>query len=467
MMRGEMAWRGAGGADMEDDDFFTDVQTVSPIARAGQFLSLFCIAAFMVGTLIGFRGGFQAVVALLAAAAFVAVLLLPRNAGVGLLGVAMLCAIDPALRVTLFIPLGLPHNTLNYLLLLATAWALPALATRLDTRLRILLAFVCVLGIQVTISPETQLGLHATFEVAIGFALVGCFMRAGVSDETLWWTAIVAATASATCIGSFYYLRPVLFINPNALVHVPLAGIAAMALAVTRVAPRRWGLVSLLVTVNLALAFITASRGGFLTALPLTLYILMRTPGFRWKGYSLTIVTVAFLLVPLMSGAQFSRTAAKWGRFVNPELTTEQATSSRGSIAKFGWDTFKRNPMGIGTGAFQHANAETALTTKGLAAHSGWIKTMAENGVVGLGLLVSFVAAFAFGRPHSPDVSRALGPLVAFTMSVLLITTEFQSKALWLFVGGAIVLLQGDMQKPAVRNLFRPSVINAPQRRRT
>ena len=438
------------------------------VTTAGRILT----AASLIGFGVALTAGFEAMVLMLTIAGLVALVTTLRSPAVGLLGVALLCTLDAPIRAYVTTPYDLHYNSFNYVLLTLGVFAAPLVWRRKDLRIELLAAFVCLLTLQLYHSTNLRLGMHSILEVVASFGLIGCFMRAGVEEETLVWIAIVTSTAAACCLIAYYVSPPERSILVNALVHVPLAGLAAVALAVTQRVDRRWWLLGVLVTVNIALAFVTGSRGGFSTSALLALYILARSPKFRWKGYIVLLFGIMFVAAAVTWNDAYTNTVAKWFQLVDPDRTFSQASSSRSDIAEFGWTTFRANPMGIGTGSFTEASGDLSTLGRNLAAHSAWIKIMAENGVAGLAVFIAFIAAFATARPRGSAVNSALGPLVAVVTSVAFLSSEFQSKSIWLLVSGAIVLLQSTRRgatAPAippggVRHL-RSVAVKAPGRR--
>jgi hypothetical protein len=80
---------------------------------------------------------------------------------------------------------------------------------------------------------------------------------------------------------------------------------------------------------------------------------------------------------------------------------------------------------------------------KEFAAHSGWVKIMAENGIPGLLLLLAYALSFLIVGRRSPyPIVRKMGTLVSVVLLASWISAEFDSKGLWLFCAGATVLLQ-------------------------
>jgi hypothetical protein len=96
-----------------------------------------------------------------------------------------------------------------------------------------------------------------------------------------------------------------------------------------------------------------------------------------------------------------------------------------------------------------------------MSAHAGWVKTLAENGIPGMILLITFVSSFAVAGWHGRGWHlRVLGVTVTSVIGVGLLSTEFQSKSLWFLAAGAMVLL-------ATTRPVRPRVRPRKARRRS
>jgi heme/copper-type cytochrome/quinol oxidase subunit 3 len=102
----------------------------------------------------------------------------------------------------------------------------------------------------------------------------------------------------------------------------------------------------------------------------------------------------------------------------------------------------------VGTGGFParyREVSETGFTFRQgqeVAAHSGWMKTLAENGVMGMLVLSAYVLSFAVvGMRRGDRSQRLIGLLTTSALAVALVSTEFQSKGLWLLAAGTTTLL--------------------------
>ena len=116
-----------------------------------------------------------------------------------------------------------------------------------------------------------------------------------------------------------------------------------------------------------------------------------------------------------------------------------------------GWYIFTEHPwVGVGTGGFSDASiglplyeGATTFRPEGRAAHAGWIKVLAENGLPGGALLLAYVVSFTLSGWRTRDRElRRLGVLTTAVLGLAFVTTEFQGKGLWLLAAGTTVLLQ-------------------------
>jgi O-antigen ligase len=134
-------------------------------------------------------------------------------------------------------------------------------------------------------------------------------------------------------------------------------------------------------------------------------------------------------------------------------------TSGRSDLAIGGFYIFEAHPMGVGTGSFKlawknldrHDNMGDYARGELRAAHSGWVKVLAENGVLGILLLAAWVGSFAYGALRTRKRTlRRLGFLTSLALAAALLSTEFQSKGLWYLAAGATVFLQRDSVEGAM-----------------
>ncbi len=69
----------------------------------------------------------------------------------------------------------------------------------------------------------------------------------------------------------------------------------------------------------------------------------------------------------------------------------------------------------------------------GMQAHSGWIKTLSENGIPGVVLLFGFSLSYAaVGWRLRADGVLPFCLTISLILAIAFISTEFQAKGLWL-----------------------------------
>jgi hypothetical protein len=173
-------------------------------------------------------------------------------------------------------------------------------------------------------------------------------------------------------------------------------------------------------------------------------------------------------VVVIAAGAHFANAQARTIHRLTKLFTVEHSlagdytlagrTSGRSDLAIGGWYIFQDHPLGVGTGGFgtywsemgRHYGLVYARGEKA-PAHSGWVKTLVENGLPGIILLFAYVASFGVVamRQRDWDVWR-LGMLTSAAIGAGLLTTEFQTKALWLLAAGATAFLQREQMERAM-----------------
>jgi O-antigen ligase len=149
----------------------------------------------------------------------------------------------------------------------------------------------------------------------------------------------------------------------------------------------------------------------------------------------------------LLSGSEIADGAlARWRKAFDPTLEARQRTSYRSELARAGLTIGVENPgLGVGTGGFGTAqysqSPRLGLRSGHAAAHSAWVKVLAENGLPGLVLLLGFVASYAvLGRRGR---RRRLGLVTVVFLSTAMLWTQFASKVLWMTAAFAAVAVCG------------------------
>jgi hypothetical protein len=411
-------------------------------------------AALLLGT--GLVVGFQIALAILCAIGFLGSAVGLRYPVVGLLSTAVLCTVDPVMNEYVFSLPGLRWNTYNYWLLFVAVLFLPTLVRRRERSVHLLGALAAVLGLELLISPDLVTGANDMFAVLAVFGLLVYFVNAARFPAAWFWAGIVCGVVAAVG-GLVFYLQEASLppINPNAWAFYPISALVAICYALRLGQERRHGQLMLgaLAAVNVGWVFLSGSRGGLLMALICSLFLLVSMRGLGQR--TLTVGVAA--LVALTAATQFTGmqeyTLRRIRLLSDSEASLTDRTSGRSALVEGGWYLFLEHPLGVGTGGFADTwktldrREESSEWGKGewKTAHAGWVKILVENGIIGFACLAGLVVHFAvagLGRAARP--ARRIGWLASAVLGLALISTEYQSKALWFTAAGTTVLLGAD-----------------------
>jgi O-antigen ligase len=373
----------------------------------------------------------------------------------GLLGVALLCTLDAVSRN--YVPSSViwRWNTFNYLLLAATVvLAFKCVSFRnIQSKLLAGLVLVLAIGMISSLSPPDGYQ-HIRGAVAFWGLLVFC-ERGGVRGDTWFWAGIVSGVAGATGGFAYFLADPNVQreINKNALSYFPLTAMFVCCLALTyrETSHMRKVILVSLTTISGGWVFLTGSRGSSVIAALCLIFALLqiRSTGLR-LAFAL-VGTVAIAYASTRFESEGGRSAARVQKLFDSSYSLSGRTSGRSDLAIAGWYLFLENPvLGVGTGSFAPKWARL-IDLPGLStykfgeqqqAHSGWIKTLAENGLPGFVFLGSFVASFAVqGWKRKPDGLFFLGCWITLVLGLAFLSTEFQGKGLWLLAAAGSLRL--------------------------
>jgi hypothetical protein len=385
----------------------------------------------------------------------------------GLLGVGILCVIDSPAQVFLMTGGLWRWNSFNYFLLLVLFVFAPLALRWTDVHTRLLLVFLVVLSAGLVISSQPELGVFHMLGIGAIFGLRIFFDRAPDLDDLYWLGIVCAALGIVGAVVFFVRASSFSSINPNAFSYMPLTGLfaASLGLIVAQGPGRGYVLVSLLAAANLAAVFLTGSRGALLVGLWCALVFVVALPGVGRRAMILS----AALLLSLGLTSQFTplqeRTIARIDNLLDRERSLTLRTSGRFDLVKGGLRIFQANPLGVGTGAYvdywQDLTQRERFTDfrrgNKVAAHSAWIKTLAENGVLGAVMLTLYVLSFAMVGTRLGGMEKTAGILTTGVLALAFLTTEFQSKGLWLLAAAVTSML-------CRRPLARPEKENKPSK---
>jgi O-antigen ligase len=228
----------------------------------------------------------------------------------------------------------------------------------------------------------------------------------------------------------------------------------------------RWLRLSLygVVLVIIAAVFSSLSRGG-LIALGSVVFLIVALPSrtfFRTPGQKIVVV---LCLIAGIFGAYKMTSQALTQRI--DVIFTAQGRTGGGRLNA--WDAAftsvrERPVQGLGFGSFEPSANELMLRTpgvdlsnyllrpRGLEAHSAYIGTLAELGIVGLALFLGLVGSTALAIKRAAAVAGEAGTLLAMRVANALLTSLLgwavasvflsseTSRPLWIIIGMAVAL---------------------------
>jgi hypothetical protein len=376
-----------------------------------------------------------------------------RWPALGMLGIGVMVTLDAPMRHFVAGSGLLPWNSLNYWLLFTMLVSIPFLLRLSDPQSRILQAFIILLGLELLISPSKRAGVLDIMNIVSMFGILIYFARALKDHKVLYTLGLICGVLSGFGGLSFYLLQNrVSPINMNAWATFPATALIVICIASSFIAnlQRRWFVLFMLAMVNSVWVFLSGSRGNMLITLVCMAYLILKMRSKTWGTISILVALILSSLLLIQFSNQQELALQRIEKFFDPTYTLSSRTSGRFNIAQVGWQIFKDNPLGVGTGGFRYyfpEYDEPFLTSdgQGSAAHSAWVKTLAENGVPGIFLMAAYVISFTIAgfRKKSRELIL-LGIFVSVLLSVSFITTEFQGKGLWWLAAGVTVIMHRE-----------------------
>ncbi len=398
-------------------------------------------------------------------AGFGAAILGLRRPAVGLFGIAMLSTLDVPAHLFLLTGGGLWRwNMLNYWLLIVMLLAVPFLVRFRDLHSRLLVALVLLLGVQLVGSPDFVGGFQYLVNIITVFGLLVYCARESQNKQIWYWIGIVNGTlAGAGGLSFLLQLGGLHYVDPNYWAIFPLTGLFTLCIGFPSAVGESRGrnlmgqltFVSL-AAINFTWVLLSGSRGGLLIAVVCLIFLTweMRSAARRLGFLVLAALLLFAISIPFI-GLR-TKALTRLGELLDPSLPVETRTSGRSDLMIAAWHIFLENPLGIGTGNFNAAFAglgslEGELTFGGIgrpfSAHSGWMKTLTENGITGFLLLVGYVLSFTlvgWRRSKQDPNSLVLGLLVTVVFAITLISTTPEWRGLWFLAAGVTALLHRE-----------------------
>jgi hypothetical protein len=425
------------------------VQSRPEVEKWGMFFILLSIVLWSITPVFGLKN----IVTIFALAGFFLTVIGLGKPSLGLIGVSVLCTLDPLMR-TLLLTGGLFRwNTLNYWLLMVTIFSFPFLMRLKIPQVFLLTLFLIVMGMGLFISQSRLYGMQHMLGILITLGISVYFIRAMHDPEALYWSAVVCGWLAGLGGLVYYTIPSPTYINPNVWSFLPVTAIMSACLAAHLVSDQKRKLFHLysLTAINIIWVFLSGSRGDLTISLVCIIVLLLANKRLSTRILFLIAGAMAILIVSNSFDRLRQATMMRITESFDSNASLVTRTSGRSDLIVGGWNIFLTHPLGIGTGGFAPAWAELGslggklsfrLGTE-IQAHSGWIKVMAENGIPGIVLFGGFVLSFVitgWRRKTFPTV----GLLVTGCLSIAMMSTEFQSKGLWYLAAGGMVLINRE-----------------------
>jgi len=415
----------------------------------GPLLLVLTLGAWAAGAVLGFKTSLAVLTVIGFAAAVVGVF----NPTLGLLGIGILSTIDAPTRHFIMTGGLWRWNTFNYWLLVVIGLSVPFLWRLSDPHTRLLRLLLLLLSLELIVSPNLSSGQQHLLNVVTVLGLLVYFAPASQNDALWYWLGMMCGSLGAAG-GLLYYVQrdELPWINANAWALFPITALFGICLGFPAAAERKRGqlIFALLATTNFVWVFLSASRGNLLIATCCALLLILAVRGVRRRAVVLAAAALIVFWIPAQFTDLQDRALFRIEKLFNSSQSLAKRTSGRSDLVLGGWYIFVDHPLGVGTGGFGSAWANLGRR-EGLSgfargveipSHSAWMKILAENGIPGIILLVSYVFSYAVVGWRSGDRQLLfLGSLVTVTFCVAWISTEFSSKGLWFLAAGATTML--------------------------
>lgn len=384
--------------------------------------------------------------------------------GLGILAIGMLSALD-ALAADLLLTGGLfRFNTLNYWLLLVMALYLPFLLRLRDLSTRTLQLFLILLGLELAFSQSLTNGVQDVLNITTTFGIIIYFARGLKNDHALYWLGIVNGVfAGFGGMIFFYLLDRTPYTNPNNWTYFQLTALFSICISFTyaRNLKKNRLVLILLAAINFSWIFLSGSRGSLLIAGICAVYLFLSTRSITLSSVMVAAAVLIGIWITTQYAAQQSYTISRIQLLFDPTRTQAERTSQRSRLAQAGWEIFKDNPFGVGTGSFREVVSSPRYLSGNQPAHSAWIKTLAENGIPGILFLSLFIGSFIIAGIRKHEEGLILfGVFIAAVFAIAFIAKEFRGKPLWFLAASGITLMNKENIYTFLQKKLKPTDVD-------
>jgi O-antigen ligase len=419
---------------------------------------------------LGLQIGYQNALALQVGMGFILAIAGLASPSLGLLAIGLLCALDAVASDLLLTGGLLRFNTLNYWLLIVMALYLPFILRLRDFSSRALQIFLLLIGLELFLSHNVSEGMQDVLNIVTTFGIVVYFARVTNDQRALYWLGVVNGVSAAVGGLIFFLLfTSIPYTNPNSWTYFQLTALFSICISFTIARRQKRGslLLIYLAVINFAWIFLSGSRGSLLIALLCGLYLFLSSRSITLSTVIVAVAALGLLWVTTLFVEQQSYTISRIQLLFDPTRSTSQRTSQRSTLARAGWQIFLDNPMGIGTGSFREVVESTTLIYGNRPAHSGWVQTLAENGVPGVILLVVFIGSFSIaGMRHHEGSLVLFGIFITVVIAAALIAKDFTGKSLWFLAAAGITMLNRDNLTEFLHRKLKPTDMDSRARLR-
>lgn len=375
---------------------------------------------------------------------------------IGLIGVSTLCVLNPPAQFFLTQGGIFRWNTLNYWLLVVMVISLPLLLKTRGLQIRLLQTLLIVVTIGLFYSQNLLSGLDSVLNLITVFGLLAYCFRAIPYTRCWYWMGIISGSIPA--VGGFVYfiqLEQLPELNPNVWAYFPLTGLFCICLAsgAAHQSSQKCTVLWLLATANSGWVFLTGSRGGMLISACCILFLLSQIPGQKHRLLCISVFVFLGVIAVVQFPDRWRFAVDRAQLLVDRDESVARRTSGRSDLYVAGVRMFLEHPVaGIGTGSFQTAWGQLA-NTEGLrlstrrpkSAHSGWVKILAENGVLGIIVFACFIGTFAcLGWQQFSAGHFSFGVTVSLLLCIAFLSEEFGRRGLMLLAAGGIAILNSS-----------------------
>lgn len=407
------------------------------------------LVIIVIGWFLSFFIGFTSVLTIFNVLGLILAAIGLRNKKLGLFGIAFLCTLDAMTRTFLLTGGLWRWNTLNYWLIIVMLLNIPLLLKFHDIQTRLFQALVVLMIIMLSISLDLTDGMQSILNTITMFGIVVYFSKTIRDKETWLLTGIICGVTAAVGGAAFYFqIASLPYINPNSFSLFPLTAIFAICLAIPVAKQMKKGRFFLLVlmVVNLIWVILSGSRGSMLSGFICLIYFVIIMRSFSWTSGLIIVGLIGLYWFSNILIDQQVYALHRIQKLFDQSITLDERTSGRSDLFWTGWQLFKHQPLGLGTGSFEEgANYLDIIGGKDRPAHSAWIKVLAENGFIGFLSLFFWVISFVIkGINNSSMDDFSVGLLVTLVLGISFVSKEFQGKDLWFLAAGALVRLNAE-----------------------